>query len=160
MTGTLIREGIPIMKVKAQHLYRNTYSEHENIFQRKREAPMTLHLQSARDVNRLMSRSWFHLQDPEVDLLHKALTFRLESVMHFGSKVTISDIDTTGVVLFRSSTGESREMATVEYRAGRSQGKPVIDYLERHGSATEKPHIFDYGILLSGQIFIDQGAGV
>ena len=152
VTGTITREGIPIMKVKAQYLYRGGYSDYENTFQRKHEVPMTLHLQSAKDVNRLISRSWFHPHDPNVDLLHKVLTFRLESVIHFRSKDTISDIETTGIVLFQSSTGENQEMATVEYRAGRSQGNPVIDYLEHHGSPTEKPHIFDNSILVSGQI--------
>ena len=152
VTGTINREGIPIMKVKAQYLYRGSYSDYENTFQRKHEVPMTLHLQSAKDVNRLISRSWFHPHDRNVDFLHKVLTFHLESVIHFRSKDTISDIETTGIVLFQSSTGENQEIATVEYRAGRSQGNPVIDYLEHHGSPTEKPHIFDNSILVSGQI--------
>ena len=152
VTGTIKREGIPIMKVKAQYLYRGSYSDYENTFQRKHEVPMTLHLQSAKDVTRLISRSWFHPHDPNVDLLHKVLTFRLESVIHFKSKDSFSDIKTTGIVLFQSSTGENREMATVEYRAGRSRGNPVIEYLDHHGSPTEKPHMFDNTILLSRQV--------
>jgi len=152
VTGTIKREGIPIMKVKAQYLYRGSYSDYENTFQRKHEVPMTLHLQSAKDVTRLISRPWFHPHDPNIDLLHKALTFHLESVIHFKSKDIFSDVETTGIVLFQSSTGENQEVARVEYRAGRSRGNPIIDYLEHHGSPTEKPHMFDNTILLSGQV--------
>ena len=152
VTGTIKREGKPIMKVKAQYLYRGSYSDYENTFQRKQEVPMTLHMRSAKDVTRLMSRSWFHPRDLSIDLLHKVLTFRLESVIHFKSKDTFSDIETTGTVLFHSSTGENREVGTVEYSAGRSRGNPVIEFLEQHGSPTEKPHMFDNTILLSGQI--------
>ena len=152
VTGTIKREGIPTMEVKAQYLYRGSYSDYENTFQRKHEVPMNLHLQSAKDVIRLTSRSWFHPRDPNIDLLHKVLTFRLESVIRFKSKATFSHIETTGAAQFQSSTGENQEVATVEYSAGRSRGNPVIDYLEHHGSPTEKPHMFDNAILLSGQI--------
>ena len=158
VTGTIKREGIPTMKVKAQYLYRGSYSDYENTFQRKREVSMTLNLQSAKDVTRLISRSWFHPHDPNVELLHKVLTFRLESVIHFKSKDTFSDIETTGVVLFQSSTGETQEAGRVEYIAERSRGNPVIEYLEHHGSPTEKPYMFDNTILLSGQIPLSIGA--
>ena len=158
VTGTINRGGVPIMKVKAQYLYRGSYSDYESTFQRKHEVPMNFHVQSAKDVTRLISRSWFHPHDPNVDLLHKVLTFRLESVVHFKSKDTFSDIETTGTVLFHSSHGEIQEVGTVEYSAGRSRGNPVIDYLEHHGSPTEKPHMFANPILLSGEIPLSIGA--
>ena len=158
VTGTMNRGDLPIMKVKAQYLYRGSYSDYENTFQRKHEVPMTLLMRSAKDVTRLISRSWFHPYDPNIDLLHKVLTFRLESVIHFRSKDTFSDTETTGIVLSESSNGGIQEVGTVEYRAGRSQGNPVIDYLEHHGSPTEKPHMFHNPILSSGQIPLSIGA--
>lgn len=106
------------MKVKAQYLYRGSYLDYENTFQRKREVSMTLHLQSAKDVTRLISRSWFQPHDSNVDLLHKVLTFHLESVILFKSKDTFSEIETTGVVLFPSSNGENQEAGTVEITLG------------------------------------------
>ena len=152
VTGTIKREGVPVMKVKSQFLYRGCYTDYENTFQRKREVPMMLHLQSTKEVSRLVSRSWFHPHDPNVDLLRKVLTFRLESVIHFQNKDTFSGIETTGIVLCQSSTGESQEVATVEYRAGTSRGNPVMDYLEHHGSPEMKRHMFENTSLLNGQI--------
>ena len=151
VTGTIKREGIPIMKVKAQYLYRGSYSDYENTFRRKHEVSMILQLQSATEVNRLISRSWFHPHDSNVDLLHKVLIFRLESVIHFKSKDTFSDVETTGIVFFQSSTGDHQEVGTVDYRAGKSRGNPVIDYLEHHGSPIEKPYMFQNPIMLSQQ---------
>ena len=152
VTGTIKREGIPIMNIKSQFLYRGSYTDYQNTFQRKREVPMTLHLQSTKDVTRLVSRSWFRPHDPHIDLLQKVLTFRVESFIRFRNKDTFSAVETTGVVLIHSSTGETQEVATVEYRAGTTRGNPVIDYLEHHGSPETKRHMFDNTSLLHGQI--------
>ena len=113
---------------------------------------MTLYLQSTKDVTRLVSRSWFRPHDPNVDLLQKVLTFRVESFIRFRNKDTFSAVETTGVVLIHSSTGETQEVSTVEYRAGTTRGNPVIDYLEHHGSPETKRHMFDNTSLLHGQI--------
>lgn len=150
--ATILREGIPVMKVTSQFLYRGSYSDYENTFQRKVEVPMTLHLTSAKDVAQLRSRDWFHLKDPNIDLLDKKLTFRLESLIRFKKKDLYSSVETKGLVLFESSTKEVSEVATVKYEAGCSHGNPVIDYLERHGIPIERPHMFDNVINLSGTI--------
>ena len=152
VTGTIKREGVPIMKVKSQFLYRGCYTDYENTFQRKREVPMTLRLQSIKEVTRLVSRSWFHLHDAKLNLLGKVLTFRLESFMRFKDKDIFSECETTGIVLFQSSNGENHEVATVDYRAGASRGNPVLDYLEHHGCPETKRHMFDNSSLLHGQI--------
>jgi fatty acid synthase subunit beta len=97
-------------------------------------------------------RDWFHLKDPNIDLLDKKLTFRLESLIRFKKKDLYSSVETKGLVLFESSTKEVSEVATVKYEAGCSHGNPVIDYLERHGIPIERPHMFDNVINLSGTI--------
>lgn len=86
VTETITRDGTPIIEVKAQYLYQGSYSDYKNIFQRRKEVLMALHMRSAKDGSWLISRSWFHPYDPSVDPLHKILTFRLESVIHFKRK--------------------------------------------------------------------------
>ncbi|KAI9880706.1 MAG: beta subunit of fatty acid synthetase [Pleopsidium flavum] len=150
--GTIHRKGIPVMKITSQFLYRGSYSDYENTFQRKIEAPMTLHLTSAKDVAQLKSRDWFHPKDSNIDLLDKKLMFRLESLIRFKNRDLFSSVKTKGLVLYESSTNGISEAATVEYEAGCSRGNPVIDYLERHGLPMEKPHMFDNVVPLSGII--------
>ena len=59
----------PVMEVTSQFLYRGTYTDYENTFQRKVETPVEVHLSSTKV---LRSKEWFHLN---VDLLNKTLTF-------------------------------------------------------------------------------------
>jgi len=56
VTGTIKRDGKPIMEVTSQFLYRGAYNDYENTFQRKDEVPMQLHLGSSKDVAVLSSK--------------------------------------------------------------------------------------------------------
>ncbi|KAH0541502.1 beta subunit of fatty acid synthetase [Glutinoglossum americanum] len=149
--GTITREGRPVMEVTSQFLYRGTYTDFENTFQRKAETPMQLHLGSAKDVAVLRSKEWFCLDDPETELLHKTLTFRLTSLVRFKNKTVFSSVQTLGQVLLELPTKEIIQVAFVEYQAGTSNGNPVIDYLQRYGSSIEQPVNFENAIPLSGK---------
>ena len=50
----------PVMEVTSQFLYRGTYTDYENKFQRKVETPVEVHLSSIKDVAVLRSKEWFH----------------------------------------------------------------------------------------------------
>ncbi|KAH0563492.1 beta subunit of fatty acid synthetase [Trichoglossum hirsutum] len=149
--GTITRDGWPVMEVTSQFLYRGTYTDFENTFQRKTETPMQLHLGSAKDVAVLRSKEWFRLDDPETELLDKTLTFRLLSLVRFKNKTVFSSVETLGQVLLELPTKEITQVATVDYQAGVSNGNPVIDYLQRYGSSIEQPVNFENAIPLSGK---------
>ncbi|KZF21194.1 fatty acid synthase subunit beta dehydratase [Xylona heveae TC161] len=149
--GTITRDGKPIMEVTSQFLYRGTYTDFENTFQRKTETPMEVHLRSAKDVAVLRSKEWFHLDDPSIDLLDKTLTFRLESLVRFKNETVFSNVETVGQVLLELPTKEVIQIASVDYSAGDSHGNPVIDYLQRNGSSIEQPVNFENPIPLSGK---------
>ena len=149
--GTIKRDGQPVMIVTTQFLYRGAYTDYENTFQRKDETPMQIHLGSSKDVAVLRSKEWFYMDEPDVDLLNKTLTFRLQSLVHFKNKTVFSRVETIGQVLLELPTKEIIQVATVDYDAGMSRGNPVIDYLQRYGSSIEQPVNFENPIPLSGK---------
>jgi fatty acid synthase subunit beta len=149
--GTITRDGKPVMEVTSQFLYRGSYTDFENTFQRKTETPMQLHLASSKDVAVLRSKEWLNLDEPGIELLGQTLTFRLETFVRFKNKAVFSSVETTGQVLLELPTKEIIQIATVEYQAGVSHGNPVIDYLQRHGSSIEQPVNFENAIPLNGK---------
>ncbi|MCJ1351418.1 MAG: beta subunit of fatty acid synthetase [Icmadophila ericetorum] len=149
--GTIKREGKAIMEVTSQFLYRGVYNDFQNTFQRKTETPMQLHLGSSKDVAVLRSKEWFHVDEPDIELLNQTLTFRLQSLVRFKNKTAFSSVVTSGEVLLELPTKEVISVATVQYSAGASHGNPVIDYLQRYGSSIEQPVLFDNAIPLNGK---------
>lgn len=148
--GTITRDGLPVMEVTSQFLYRGVYTDFENTFQRKIETPMQVHLATAKDVAVLRSKEWFIFEDNE-DLVGKTLVFRLQSLIYFKNKTVFSHVETRGQVLLERPTKQIDQIASVEYVAGESHGNPVVDYLERHGSSIEQPVNFENPIPLSGK---------
>ncbi|MCJ1474414.1 beta subunit of fatty acid synthetase [Lambiella insularis] len=149
--GTIKRDGKAIMEVTSQFLYRGAYSDFENTFQRKEETPMQLHLESTKDVAVLRSKEWFHVDEPEIELLNQTLVFRLQSLVRFKNKSVFSSVETIGQVLLELPTKEIIQVASVDYDAGTSHGNPVIDYLQRYGSAIEQPVNFENAIPLNSK---------
>ncbi|KAI9845579.1 MAG: beta subunit of fatty acid synthetase [Sclerophora amabilis] len=149
--GTITREGAPVMEVTTQFLYRGTYTDYENTFQRKTETPMQLHLTSSKDVAVLRSKEWFQLDETDIELLGQTLTFRLQSLVRFKNKAVFNTVETVGQVLLELPSKEVVQVASVEYNAGVSHGNPIIDYLQRYGSSIEQPVIFENPIPLSGR---------
>ena len=149
--GTITRKGKPVMEVTSQFLYRGAYTDYENTFQRKDETPMQVTLASTKDVAVLRSKEWFHLDEPDIDLLGQTLTFRLQSLVRFKNKTVFQSVETVGQVLLELASKEIIQVASVEYDAGVSHGNPVIDYLQRHGKSIEQPVNFENPIPLSGK---------
>jgi len=151
VSGTIKREGKPVMVVTTQFLYRGAYSDFANTFERKDETPMELHLGSSKDVAVLHSKEWFEMDEPDMDLLNQTLTFRLQTLVHFKNKAVFSQVETIGEVLLELPSKEVIQVASVNYQAGVSHGNPVIDYLQRYGSSIEQPVNFENPIPLSGK---------
>ena len=149
VTGVISREGKPVMEVTSEFFYRGEYVDFNNTFQRKVETPREVQLATAKDVAVLCSKEWFHLNDTEVDLLGKTLTFRTESFVRFKNNNVFSSVETEGQVLLELPTMEVVEIGTVSYEAGASHGNPVIDYLERNGATIEQPITFENPISLT-----------
>ena len=151
VSGTIKRDSKPVMVVTTQFLYRGSYSDFQNTFERKDETPMQLHLGSYKDVAVLQSKEWFEMDEPDTNLLNQTLTFRLQTLVHFKNQKVYSQVETIGQVLVELPTKEIIQVASVNYQAGVSHGNPVIDYLQRYGSSIEQPVNFENPIPLSGK---------
>jgi len=149
--GTIIRDGNPVMEVTSQFLYRGTYTDFENTFQRKVETPTQVYLASYKDVAVLRSKEWFKLENEEIELLGQTLVFKLKSLVRYKNKTVFSSVQTVGNVELELPTKEVIKVASVEYEAGASYGNPVLDYLTRNGSALDQPINFENPIPLSGR---------
>ncbi|GAB7357067.1 hypothetical protein MBLNU459_g7883t1 [Dothideomycetes sp. NU459] len=153
--GTITRNGEPVMEVTSQFLYRGAYTDFENTFQRKTEKPMQIHLATSKDVAVLQSKEWFRMEDSDTELLGQTLTFRLQSLMRYKNKTVFSSVQTIGQVELELPSKEIIQIASVEYEAGTSHGNPVIDYLERFGSAIDQPVNFENAIPLNGKTLLE-----
>ena len=153
--GTIRRDNKAIMHVTSQFLYRGSYVDYENTFQRKDEVPIQVHLATSRDVAILRSKEWFRMDDSDIELLGQTLTFRLQSLIRFKNSTVFSNVQTVGQVLLELPTKEIIQVASVEYEAGDSHGNPVIDYLQRNGTSIEQPVYFENPIPLSGKTALE-----
>lgn len=149
VTGVISKAGKPVMEVTSEFFYRGDYTDFENTFERKVEAPIQINLQTPKDVAVLCSKEWFQLDNPEIDLLGKILTFRTESFVRYKNKTVFSSVETKGQVLLELPSKEIIEIGSVDYEAGESHGNPVIDYLERNGKTIEQPVNFENVIPLN-----------
>lgn len=149
--GIVYRENLPVLEVTSQFLYRGIYSDFQNTFQRNSEQPMKVQLSSTKDVAVLRSKEWFSLHDPDTDLLHKTLTFRLTSFVTFKDRNVFRSVETRGSVFLELPTKEIIQVATVNYIADESFGNPVLDYLQRCGSMIEQPVKFENPIPLNSR---------
>lgn len=91
------------------------------------------------------------MDEPDVELLDKTLTFKLESFVRYKNKTAFSEVQTVGEVLLELPTKEIIQIASVDYSSGTSYGNPVLDYLERNGSAIDQPVNFENPIPLNGK---------
>ncbi|AET38733.1 tetrafunctional fatty acid synthase subunit FAS1 Ecym_3239 [Eremothecium cymbalariae DBVPG len=135
--GTLKRDGKPVLEVTSSFLYRGNYFDYENTFQRISEQAYIINVNSPKDFAVLKSKEWFHLDDEELDLLGKTLTFETETYVTFKNQNIFSSLKCEGRVLMELSTRENVPIGVVNYEAGESHGNPVIDYLIRNGSTLE-----------------------
>jgi len=149
--GTITRAGESVMEVTSQFLYRGAYTDFNNTIQRTNEKTMNVHLATSRDVAVLRSKEWFQLENLDIDLADQILTFHLQSLVHFKNKTIFSSVETVGQVMLELPTKEVIQIASVEYNAGISHGNPVLDYLQRYGSAVDQSIHFENPIPLSGK---------
>ncbi|KAF9311477.1 3-oxoacyl-[acyl-carrier-protein] synthase [Podila horticola] len=145
--GVVLRDGKRVMEVTSEFLYRGTFTDYHNTFQKTVETPMQVQLASAKDVAVLKSKEWIQWAEGEHTVAPGAsLVFRLNTVVRFKNKQTFSHVETTGTVSMQISTKEHVEIATVQYTNEElSHGNPVLAYLKRHGSPIEQAVHFENG---------------
>ncbi|OJJ42487.1 hypothetical protein ASPZODRAFT_137287 [Penicilliopsis zonata CBS 506.65] len=144
-------QGKVVLELSSRFLYRGgRHVDWENMFRRVDEEEMELTIASPIDVALLLSKPWFRLLDPALDLQNQTLVFVLHSTYRYASRDSFHAVTTVGDVRLNSSLpGGSRPIATVSFTADTNcRGNPVMDYLQRHGSTVQKRRMFDRPIPL------------
>lgn len=137
VVGTLSRDGKPVMDVISSFFYRGSYTDFENTFQKVTEPVYQMEIKSAKDVAVLRSKEWFQLDDEDVDLLGKTLSFETETDVTFKDANVFASVECTGPIKMELPTKEFVEIGIIDYNASESYGNPVIDFLKRNGSTLE-----------------------
>lgn len=136
--GTLSRDGKPVMEVMSSFFYRGTYTDFENTFEKIVEPVYQVPMNSQKDVAVLRSKEWFHLDDEDLNLLNKILTFETQTEVTYKEANVFSSVKCSGSIKMELPTKETVEIGIIDYEAGESFGNPVIDYLQRNGSTLEQ----------------------
>ncbi|SCW01843.1 LAFE_0E08482g1_1 [Lachancea fermentati] len=138
VVGTLSRKNEPVMEVTSSFFYRGKYVDFENTFEKRTEPVYRIQISSAKDIAVLRSKEWFQLDDDEIDLLGKTLTFETETEVTFKNETVFNSVKCEGTIKMELPTKETVEIGVVDYEAGESHGNPVVDYLSRNGSTLER----------------------
>lgn len=137
VVGTLVRDNQPVMEVTSSFFYRGSYDDFENTFEKTVEPVYKLEISSPKNIAVLRSKEWFQLDDEDIDLMGKVLSFETETEVTFKNPSVFSSVKCQGKILMELPTKETVEIGVVDYEAGESHGNPVIDYLSRNGSTLE-----------------------
>ena len=138
VVGTLSRDGKPVMEVTSSFFYRGNYSDFENTFQKVTDPVYEMRINSPKDIAVLRSKEWFQLDDEDIDLLGKTLTFATETQVTFKSANVFASVECVGPIKLELPTKEMIEIGVVDYQAGESFGNPVVDFLKRNASTLEQ----------------------
>ncbi|KAJ5998172.1 beta subunit of fatty acid synthase [Penicillium canescens] len=136
--ATIERNGSPVAWVTSTFFLLGSYTDFNDCFERIKEPEIEIKVSSSIEAELLRSRSWLSLDDPQLDLVGKTLSFRLTTLASRRDKQTFEQLSTTGLVIFNAWNGEKTEIGRVAFQAGGCKGNPVLDFLGRKGDpATE-----------------------
>ncbi|EDO18703.1 hypothetical protein Kpol_1055p60 [Vanderwaltozyma polyspora DSM 70294] len=138
VVGFLTRDGQPVMDVTSSFFYRGKYSDFENTFQKTVDPVHEVQIKSPKDIAVLRSKEWFQLDDEDIDLIGKTLTFQTETEVTFKNATVFSSVKCLGSIKMELPTREKVEIGVVDYEAGESYGNPVVEYLKRNGTTLEQ----------------------
>ena len=153
VSGTVMRQNMPVIEIVSRFLFRGKYLDFEGTFEHKQEAPQEVKLSGAKDVAILMSKPWVQLdlENPETELLNSTLEFRLDTTNYFSGKTTFELISTTGAILLQRPSQTAIRVGSVNLKAGVVSSNEVLDYLHRFGSPIGQPILLNNPIAISSE---------
>lgn len=132
--AVIARDGVPLVAVTSDFLFKGSFSDFENTFKRTAHPPFQLRLPTAIDEAVLKAQPWLKLDDPAVTLANRSLTFDLTSDVTWKDRTTFATLSTTGAVYLSDSP--ITRIATVSCAARDCLGDPVLDYLTRKAATS------------------------
>ncbi|KAL5357217.1 acyl transferase domain-containing protein [Aspergillus floccosus] len=141
--ATIRRDETDIASITSSFLMRGTYTDFSTCFERIVEPETDLTLSSPVDEDLLRSREWFHLNDHEIELVGKTVTFKLETAVTWESKDKMECLRTEGPVFARSWRGDLMPIGHVSFEARGCKANPVSDFLQRKGRTADQRKLFN-----------------
>ncbi len=151
VTCSVRKNGIAAIEIITRFLFRGSYTDDENTFQRTTETPISLSIPSLEALTVLRTRKWLRLDGMEdSDLVGKTLEVCLETTSRTQKSRALSNIKVTGAVYLKRPELEPLQVGTVSYESSNMTGNPVLGYLERHGTPLNQKVNLEHPISLNG----------
>ena len=139
--ATIYREGIPVLELESEFLFRGKYVDFDVCFQKQTVPHMKLLLDTPAKVAILRAKDWILDLDSTFSLLGKNLIFDIQSIARYSSASRLRSVEVNGFVLAEDiATRSKRVVATVFYKAECPSENVVMEYLQRHGTPVEETH--------------------
>ena len=148
VSGVITKEGKPVIELVSQFLYRGAFDDYSDTFKVQKERTTQLRLDSDEDIAVILSREWFHLDAPDLDLKGKNLVFYPKSTYHYKDKNSYSSIETSGEVFIETPGRPASRIATLAFWSETAKGNPVMEYLERKGTPVDAAVLFENNVPL------------
>jgi hypothetical protein len=131
VSGHVLCEGNPVIKVQSVFFFRGHFTGYENTFEAIGEPDYTVKVATDADVGVLLSKDWFEWADKS-----KLLTAGTHPIFCPRSdKVNYRSVVVTDNVLVRDHPGRLVKVAYVNFKRNESPRNPAIAYLQHHGLA-------------------------
>jgi 3-oxoacyl-ACP reductase-like protein/malonyl CoA-acyl carrier protein transacylase/acyl dehydratase len=135
VVGVQSRNGLPILEVSSEFLYRGHYTDFENCFVDSEIEPREVKMVSKKDVAILMEKPWFTWVNQSNPLqVGDNLIFRCNSKEKMSNSNKLSFANTYGNVYVTSPSQGEVVVATVTAQFEKVTANPVLGYLDRHSS--------------------------
>ncbi|EDU42149.1 fatty acid synthase subunit beta dehydratase [Pyrenophora tritici-repentis Pt-1C-BFP] len=138
VVATITRDGLPAVEVTSEFLFRGTYTDFRECFERRMEPKIVVTINRMADIAVLKSKAWVSLEQglDYKSLLGQRLVFDLHTLGHLASATTYRSLQVCGHIFIEDpETKVLRAAGEVRYySAGPTISNPVLDYLNRCGT--------------------------
>lgn len=122
-----------IVRITSEFLFRDNYTDSSVGFEKKREPPSYVHVNTHSKAAVLKSKDWIHWKDQSMDLLARELVFEVESLQFSDDASTPSRTQTWGTVYDQ----DKQIMGSIRHQQHQNGSNLVLDYLRSHARPVE-----------------------
>jgi fatty acid synthase subunit beta len=137
----------PVVRITSEFLFRDNYADSSVCFEKKREPPSLVHIDTHSKAAVLRSKDWVRWKDQSIDLLGRELFFEMESLAYFDNASTSNHTQTWGTVYDQ----DKQMVGTIRHQQRQNSGNRPLDYFRRHARPVESLQHFEHPQRLGAQ---------
>ncbi|KAH6719177.1 fatty acid synthase subunit beta dehydratase [Leptodontidium sp. MPI-SDFR-AT-0119] len=138
---------IPVVRITSEFLFRHNYADSSVCFEKKRDPPSLVHLDTHAKVAVLKSKDWIGWKDQNIDLLGRELVFETESLEYFNTASTSGRTQTWGTVYDH----DRRVVGTIHHQQSQNFSNNPLDYIKHHARPVDSLHHLEHPQPLGAQ---------